>query len=427
MKFSDEFNHLAAFRTLRALCERFKSRVSGSTQELETMRYIVQQFRKKVGFYPVVDQYPVRYYKGHYASIQILPDGDIIEGRPIWMTVNTPSEGVIEEMLVVYIDGEEIVSSKDYSHKIVIIKSSKDYLEPDIFIQIKEIYKLNPSGVVILSAYHDEVIRSDTIFKEFSIFSEIPTMIIPESKFPLGEIEKKKGKLLIFGEIDKGNMFNISLIIPGSEKEFILVYANHDTVDNTQGTRENGAGVAVLLEIAKEISKHNLHYSYRFISLGGKEIGLEGMKKLLEDYDPSKAIFGINIDNIGSSPKKIISAISGDEEVHEIVDTINKATELPVEKISGTPAGKNSLILTERNIPSITVMLEGNEPENLIRTELDSINDYDPVSLKIVGEYVLKLINEIENIQDKKLIKNIPIEIKREAEKYLENLRLFQE
>ena len=427
MNFSDELNHQAAFRTLRALCERFSSRVSGSVQELETMRYLVQQFRKKVGFYPVVDQYPVKYYKGHYASIQILPDGDIIEGRPIWMTVNTPSEGVIEDIQVVYLDGEEIVSSDNYSHRIVVVKSSKDYLDPEIFIQLKEIYKLNPSAVVILSSYHDEVVRTDTIFKEFSIFSEIPTMIVPETKFPLGEIEKKKGKMLIFGEIERGNMFNVSLIIPGAEKEFILVYANHDTVDNTQGARENAAGLAILLEVAKEISKHNLYYSYRFISLGGKEIGLEGMRKILEDYDPSKVCFGINIDSIGSNPEKIIAAVSGDEKIQSIVDSISSSTEIPLEFISGTPDGKSNHIMTEKNIPSVTVMIEGNEPKNIIRTELDSIDEYNPISLKIAGEYVLNLIKKIEQMKDIHLSKNIPLKLRNDSVKYLEILRLFQE
>ncbi|MCG3221023.1 MAG: hypothetical protein H7641_06545, partial [Candidatus Heimdallarchaeota archaeon] len=106
MEYKEEFNHLAAFRTMRALCERYSSRVSGSPQELEAMRYITQQFRKKVGYYPVVDQYPVRFYKGQYASIQILPGGEIMEGRPMWMTLNSPSKGVVGEIKVVLLDGE---------------------------------------------------------------------------------------------------------------------------------------------------------------------------------------------------------------------------------------------------------------------------------------------------------------------------------
>ncbi|NPD88210.1 MAG: DUF4910 domain-containing protein [Asgard group archaeon] len=427
MDFKEEFDHIAAFRTMRALCERYSSRVSGSTQELEAMRYLVQQFRKKVGFYPVVDQYPVKYYKGHYASIQILPDGDIIEGRPQWMTINSPSTGVEDELQVVYLDGENIVASDNFTHKIVIIKSSKDYLTPDIFIQIKEIYKQKPSGVIILSSYHPEVIRSDIIFKDYSIFSEIPTIILPEAKFPIENIEGKKGKLLIFGEIDRGNLFNISLIIPGSKKEFILVYANHDTVENTQGARENAAGVAILLEVAKKISRYKLKYSYRFITLGGKEMGLEGMRKILDDYDTSNVILGINIDSIDSNPNKIVLSVSGDEYLMEIVETINESNDFPIETEKGIPLGKDNLVMTEKDIPSITIMLKDNESKNIFRTELDSIDEYDPESLKKVGDYLLKFISKMEQMKEVEFTKNIPRDLKVEAVKYFEILRLYQE
>ena len=427
MEFKEEFNHLAAFRTMRALCERYSSRVSGSAQELEAMRYIIQQFRKKVGYYPVVDQYPVKFYKGQYASIQILPGGEIIEGKPMWMTLNSPSNGVVAEIKQLLLEGEGTNYIENITGKIVVIRPSEDYLSPDIFIQIKNIYKQNPSGVVILSNYHPEVIRSDVFFRNYSIFSEIPTTIISEAQFPLEDLEGKKGKLVIFGEIDVGNMFNVSVIIPGSKKEYILIYAHHDTVENTQGARNNAAGVAILLELAKILSRYNLNYSYRFISLGGKEIGLEGMKKLLEDYDPSKVILGINIDGVDSTPGKILSIVTGDEQLFELIESTEHSIPIPTETIRNSPIDGDNMVLADKNIPSLRVMFKGEQERNINHTELDTIDDYDPESLKKMGEYLMKIISVLEQMEKRVFSKKVPEDFKKSAEKYFNNLLLYQE
>jgi aminopeptidase YwaD len=252
-------------------------------------------------------------------------------------------------------------------------------------------------------------------------------MILPEAKFPTDEIEGKKGKLLIFGEIERGNLFNVSLIIPGSKNEFILIYANHDTAENTQGASESAAGVAALLEIAKKISRHKLNYTYRFITLGGTEIGLEGMKRIIEDYDASKVILGISIDSIVSKQEKIVPSVSGDKHLKELVETVNDSFDFPVEIKKGTPLNNDSLVLNEKDIPSITISLKDDNIFNFARTEFDSINEYVPDSMKIVGDYILKLVGEIEQLEDAKSIRSLPKELKDEAEKYFEILRLYQE
>ena len=390
MDFQEEFDHNAAFRTMRALCERYSSRVSGSSQELEAMRYLTQHFRKKIGFYPVIDQYPVKYFKGHYASIQILPEGEIIEGKPQWMTINTPSNGIEEEFLLLELDGEKLLSQENIANKIVIIKTSKDYLETEIFIQIKEIFKQNPSGVVILSTFHPDVVRSDIFFKSYSIFSEIPTMIIPIAKFPVDNISGKKGKLVIFGELETGNMFNVSVIIPGTEKEFILIYANHDTVDSTQGARSNAAGTAIILELAKIISRYNLNYSYRIISLGGKEIGLEGMKKLLEDYDASKVILGINIDKIDSSPGQIELNVTGDKQLLDLFKSSDKTSFLTAKISMSSSLSGDSIVTTKKNIPSLSL--------NLNRAEVEKLKGVECVQDLILSNHE-NLMDESSNIR----------------------------
>ncbi|MCG3217128.1 MAG: hypothetical protein KAS63_10400, partial [Candidatus Heimdallarchaeota archaeon] len=98
----EEFNLESAFKIMKTLCKKFNSRVAGSTQEQEAVKFIAYQFKKHVGSLPNIDNFPIILYEGKYASLQILPEGEIIEGKPIWLTKNTPSTGIIRQ--VVYID-----------------------------------------------------------------------------------------------------------------------------------------------------------------------------------------------------------------------------------------------------------------------------------------------------------------------------------
>ena len=425
----EEFNLESTFKIMKTLCKKFNSRVAGSTQEQEAVKFIAYQFKKHVGSLPNIDNFPIILYEGKYASLQILPEGEIIEGKPIWLTKNTPSTGIIRQ--VVYIDLNNVgnISNDLIKNKIVILETMNDYLTPENFSKIKSIYDLEPAGVVILDYSQPEMVRSDIFFTEASVFSRVPTMIIPTSQYKFEKNQKNHDyKLLIFGEKnDEVKSSNVSIIIEGLKKDYILICAHHDTVENTQGARDNAAGVAIVLELARLLSKTVPNYTYRIITLGGEERGLEGMKQILDEYDISRVLLCINIDGVDSLPGKIGSKVIGDNVLYDMLKKISNSNSYESKAIQKTPNGGDNMELSRKGVPSIMLKLKGNEDTRKNHTELDKIDDFTTESLEKTGHFAIKVINKLESMEEVEFSNKIPDELKEETKNYFKRMKLYQE
>jgi hypothetical protein len=74
---------------------------------------------------------------------------------------------------------------------------------------------------------------------------------------------------------------NILAVKPGEDAEAILVGAHHDTVTGSPGADDNGAGVAVLLELARSLAPLRFRRGIVLAALDMEEIGLLGTRALL--------------------------------------------------------------------------------------------------------------------------------------------------
>lgn len=78
--------------------------------------------------------------------------------------------------------------------------------------------------------------------------------------------------------------------------------------EDTPGANDNGSGVSVLLELAKEIKENPPDFVETwFLFTGAKEAGSLGMVNFLEEFNPDpQNTFFINVDNIGTGDLKYI-------------------------------------------------------------------------------------------------------------------------
>ncbi len=107
------------------------------------------------------------------------------------------------------------------------------------------------------------------------------------------------------------NSRNVIAIKPGANSSSpILVLGGHfDTVAAGPGANDNGSGTAVLLTIAKELSKVNLGYEIRFVSFGSEEIGLIGSREFVRSLSPedkARIQAMINFDALAGGTTSII-------------------------------------------------------------------------------------------------------------------------
>ena len=423
----EDFDQKLAFKDLEFLCKNIGNRLSGSMGETRAAEYIADRLRE-IGK-PIIEKYPHSYYEGKNATITNLETGITVSGKPMWMTKNTPEKGIeAEGFYLGSINQINRITEKDIEDKIVFVFFARDYFEPELFRQLKTLYFLNPKGVIILSTYHQEALRSDPFLEENSIFSIIPTILVPANKFISKIKTVKLGKFLMVvnGDRKTGSLSNTSLKIEGKRKETIIFCAHHDTVEYTQGASNNASGVAIILELARKLSLIKPNFTYIFASFGGEEQGHYGVKKFLENSDIDDIFLCLNFDTITPLPGFIASIIVGDETLYKMVQEVDLQNPYPAMSVNSSTNGGSNMIFAEKGIPSIMHMIRGTTKYGTDRTELDVINENLTDALGILGKFGIRLINRLESMSEIEFSTGIPQNLEEEVENYFNRLNFYR-
>jgi aminopeptidase YwaD len=125
------------------------------------------------------------------------------------------------------------------------------------------------------------------------------------------------GKLLEFGyagytseqEFLVGNQkcYNVIAEKEGNlfKGEYIIIGAHYDSIsedtDNAPGANDNASGVAVVLEMARELANIQTEYSIKFILWDAEEVGLKGSYHYVNNIGNENVKFYLNLDEIGGS------------------------------------------------------------------------------------------------------------------------------
>ena len=105
-------------------------------------------------------------------------------------------------------------------------------------------------------------------------------------------------------------MRNVVCRLPGASPREILVIAHHDIAPTTiQGADNDGAGIAILLQLAEVFAAEGpalsevegpLPYTLVFVATDGEEYGMLGSGRYIKIHpNPTQIIAGISLDNLG--------------------------------------------------------------------------------------------------------------------------------
>ena len=98
-------------------------------------------------------------------------------------------------------------------------------------------------------------------------------------------------------KIGSSTSCNVIAVIPGKSEETIIVNAHHDSV-LTPGAVDDVSGVAVILEMARLLSKGYLSRPVMFVTFGGEQLGLLGSADFVNRRQTDNAIGVITVDSI---------------------------------------------------------------------------------------------------------------------------------
>jgi len=156
---------------------------------------------------------------------------------------------------------------------------------------------------------------------------------------------------------------NIIGVVPGTRRpDSLLVFtAHYDHLGMMgqamfPGANDNASGVAMLLDLARNISREPLPYSVVFVFFGGEEAGLLGSAAMVKDRIlPLGAIrFLLNLDLVGTGETgmTVVNATVFPKEFN-LVDSLNKAGGwLPEVRKRGKAANSDHYFFTEAGVPS---------------------------------------------------------------------------
>lgn len=97
------------------------------------------------------------------------------------------------------------------------------------------------------------------------------------------------------------NLIAIKKPVKTTTDDIIIISAHYDSVKNSPGANDNGSGVAVLLEVARQLANHPVNTELRFILFGGEENILYGSRYYLSQLSKgelSRIKADINLDTI---------------------------------------------------------------------------------------------------------------------------------
>lgn len=99
---------------------------------------------------------------------------------------------------------------------------------------------------------------------------------------------------------------NIEATLPGtgSSNGIVIVCAHYDGVSISPSANDNAGGVAIVLVIAKIMSRYSFNSTVKFVLFSGEEQGLLGSKDYARKaYERGDQIIGvINLDGVGGAP-----------------------------------------------------------------------------------------------------------------------------
>jgi len=164
-------------------------------------------------------------------------------------------------------------------------------------------------------------------------------------------------------------MRNVVGVLRGTKPEWaeqsVVVGAHYDhlgtSADGTAhpGADDNASGVAVLLELAKQMAGSGApQRTVIFVAFTGEESGLLGSKRYVAATSPwpaAKAIGMVNLDTVGrlfAGKILVLGSSSADEWIH-IVNGAGYVTGAPVQAVMNDPGGSDQKSFIEISVPAV--------------------------------------------------------------------------
>jgi Zn-dependent M28 family amino/carboxypeptidase len=200
----------------------------------------------------------------------------------------------------------------------------------------------------------------------------------------LAERGEPEGVLRVDANIEDGRSQNVTGVVGPEEGPEVLVGAHVDGHDISQAAIDNGAGVAVLCEVARALGElvEELETRVRFVGFGCEELGLVGSQHYAADCDGSSIKVVVNLDGIGEGRDLKVSN-NRYPGVRPCVEQLADEFDHPVECVREYIVHSDHWPFVRMGVPGVMVHAEsGNPGRGFAHTYADTLEKVDIRALR---------------------------------------------
>lgn len=196
---------------------------------------------------------------------------------------------------------------------------------------------------------------------------------------------------------------NVIGTIPSKNGKYIIIGAHYDGVGSSRkffpAADDNASGTAVMIELARLLSKEELEYGIKFVAFDAEEKYLLGSKHDARNTDEKNCVLVISIDMVGhlKDEGRLIYAGSGTLKNGEELIRMSEVSGVGLRILSAWPyagAATDTFSYNEKKIPSLNIYT--GEETSYFHTENDTFESIDIEGMARITEQIYLFIRNVQ-------------------------------
>jgi hypothetical protein len=413
-----------AKRAYRLLKKLSFTRTGGSQEEQKAAQILVDEITS-AGGQATIEEFPVNAQR--IKTQKMFADGIEYEVSAYGHSGSTPPEGIEAPFYYMEMFENNDIAKIDAQNKIVLTNG---------YMGLKSYKSLADTGCVGFITWGGDVLdkKSETDLelrelrqplKDYKILPGV-NLRAPDA-MRLVKQKPKNIRIIIEQEEFTTQSRNVIAEIKGDLDEVIVLTAHYDSVYFSKGAYDNGAGTVLLMELYRYFMRHKPRRTLRFIWTGSEERGLLGSKAYVEAHkeELDKIIFCINIDMAGP--------VLGLDKVYVMAENkLTHAVEYMTKEIGHVALVKSSIYSSDsipfasKGIPGVNFLREDANNFNHLHNRKDKMTFLSAEALKHTGDFIEQFAKRYINSYAFPVKREIPDDIKKDVEKYLNPIKTEQ-
>jgi aminopeptidase YwaD len=274
------FDGNRAYAHLHHMAVEIDGRLGGSDGERQAAEYIAGYYRS-LGLEVRRQEFPVRNYGLVEKQLVILdpPLGEI-GCEAVWLTADTPPEGLEGDLYFLDIGAEEEIGPA-VEGKIVLTLGGIRGAAYDRFM------RFNPLAIIAIEMNVGKPpIRIEEYPEVRAKFGAVPNLrITHEDGIRLVKEGARRARLVVRTTEADAISQNVIAELPGTvyPDEIVVIGGHYDTSIGIQGASDNTGGTVLVMELARVFSQIGTQRTMRFVAWGSEELGLRGSVFYIKD------------------------------------------------------------------------------------------------------------------------------------------------